>query len=519
MAKILLVDDEPNIRWTMAELLKREGYETVTAPDFDGAVSVLENDSIDAAVVDIILPRKSGIELLKEISSRSPSIPVVMITGEPNISQMPDIVRAGAYDFISKPVIKDVLIRAVSKAVEKKRLIDERSSLQEQIRQHAEQLEITVAQRTRELAEAHNFLNAVLDSSTEYAIIAIDMGGRITLFNRGAELMFGRGQDGILGKKAAELVAVYSGETPNPFLDIAQDIACKERYKAEVELCRSDGSRFMASIASTPICKAEGELLGYLTIAKDLTVERRNEEHIRQMQARLAHNEKIAALGRMAAQVAHEVKNPLAGLRLYSLHLKTKLTGKLAPGEMSLVDKIIDGINQLSDTTEQVLGFARTIKLTRRLVDLNRVVTDSLALLEPQLKDNKIEVKLDLAEPCAYAMLDEASMRSTLINLMLNSIQAMAGGGELSVSTEASDGALQVSIADTGCGMTEEQVNNVFEPFYTTKSQGLGLGMSFVSKVIELHGGEVSLESRVNEGTCIRIALPAEGEKANEARC
>ena len=116
-------------------------------------------------------------------------------------------------------------------------------------------------------------------------------------------------------------------------------------------------------------------------------------------------------------------------------------------------------------------------------------------------------------------MLDEVSMRSTLINLMLNSIQAMAQGGELIVSTAASEETLRLSIADTGCGMTEDQVKNVFEPFYTTKSQGLGLGMSFASKIIEMHGGAVSVESHVNRGTSISIALPVEGEKANEARC
>jgi PAS domain S-box-containing protein len=519
MAKVLLVDDEPNIRWTMAELLKREGYDALTAADFDGAISVIENNSLDAAVIDIILPRKSGIELLKELRERAPSIPVIMITGEPNISQIPEIVRAGAYDFVSKPVVKEVLIRAVSKAVEKKRLTDEKSGLEQRIKDHAEQLEAIVAQRTRELAEAHNFLNTVLDSSTEYAIIAIDNEGRITLFNRGAELIFGYKSSDVLGNKAKELVADNHAPDERPFLAIAQAVTEEGGPQAEVELCRSDGATFLASVAMTPIRKAEGELLGYLIISKDLTAERRNEEHLRQLRARLAHNEKIAALGRMAAQVAHEVKNPLAGLRLYSLHLKGKLTGKLAASEMALVDKIIDGINKLSDTAEQVLNFARPITLTRHRVDVNRIISDSLALLEPQLAAKKIEVKLSLAKPYADALIDEASMRSTLINLMLNSIQAMTEGGELMVSTTTSEERVLLSIADTGCGMTEDQMCNVFEPFYTTKSQGLGLGMSFASKVIERHGGKVSIQSRVNEGTCIKISLPVEGEKANEASC
>ena len=500
-------------------MLKREGYDALTASDFESALSVLDANRLDAAIVDIILPRKSGIELLKELSNREPYLPVIMITGEPNISQLPEIVRAGAYDFISKPVVKDTLLKVVSKAVEKKRLVDETRSLQDQIKRHAEQLEMTVALRTRELAEAHKFLNIVLDSSTEYALVAIDKDGLITLFNRGAELTFGHSAEEIKGRRAAELAADETDQDQTPFLSLARSIASDSRHQSEMQLRRSDGGRFTASVAITPIRESEEELMGYLIVAKDLTADRLNEEHLRQMQEQLARNEKIAALGRMAAQVAHEVKNPLAGLRLYSLHLKSKVEGKLAAGEMALVDKIIGGINQLSDTTEQVLSFARTVTLTRRKVDLNRIIKDCLALLEPQLNENKINVSLNLAEPEAFAMLDEVSMRSTLINLMLNSIQAMARGGDLIVSTAASEETLRLSIADTGCGMTEDQVKNVFEPFYTTKSQGLGLGMSFASKIIEMHGGKVSVESHINQGTSISIALPVEGEKANEARC
>jgi PAS domain S-box-containing protein len=519
MTKVLLVDDEPNIRWTMAELLKREGYETLTASNFDEAVSIIESNNIDAAVIDIILPRKNGIELLREISSRESYIPIIMVTGEPNVSQIPEIVRAGAYDFISKPVLKDVLIRAVSRAVEKKRLRDEKHNLQEQIREHAAQLEMIVAERTRELAEAHKFLNTVLESSTEYAIIAINLDARITLFNRGAELIFGHRANEVMGDKAAQLAAGNYDSDEKPILRMAQDAAAEGRHQIEMELRKVDGSTFMASVTITPILRTEGEMLGYLLIIRDLTAQRLGEEHLRQMQEQLAHNEKIAALGRMAAQVAHEVKNPLAGLRLYTLHLKSKVTGKLAENEMALVDRIIDGINQLSDTAEQVLNFARPIKLTCRLVDLNRIISDSLSLLEPQLKANKVDVKLSLDGHCANAMIDEASMRSALINLMLNSIQAMAGGGDLIVSTRACEEALQLSIADTGCGMTEEQLRNAFEPFYTTKSHGLGLGMSFASNVIERHGGVVSVESQVSKGTRINIALPVEGVSANEASC
>ena len=379
--RVLLVDDEPNMRWTMAEFLKRGGYEPLTASDFDSATELLRDTEVDAAVVDIVLPGKSGVELLKELRSREPYVPVVMITGEPNSSLVPEIVRAGAYDYIAKPILKDALIKAVARAVERKRLEDEKRRLEQEIKHHAEELEVRVAERTAQLVKAHE---------------------------------------------------------------------------------------------------------------------------------RLAHQEKIAALGRAAAQVAHEVKNPLAGLLLYAMHLKTKAAGKLAEGDLVLVDKIVETINHLTGTVEQVLNYARPVSITPRPGDLNRVVSDVLQLAQPQMAGGLFERRVELDERGCRGMLDETALRGALMNLVLNAVQAMPGGGTLSVRTSADGAALRLEVADTGCGMTEEQAGHVFEPFYTTKSQGLGLGMPYAQKVIEQHRGTVCIESRPGAGTTIRVELPAE---------
>jgi signal transduction histidine kinase len=379
--RVLLVDDEPSMRWTMAELLRRGGYEPLTASDFESAIAALDDTEIDAAVVDLVLPGRSGVELLRELRGRRTDLPVVMITGEPNSALVPEIVRAGAYDFIAKPILKETLIKAVARAVEKKRLEEEKRKLEEEIKRHAEEQEARVAQRTQELVEAHE---------------------------------------------------------------------------------------------------------------------------------RLAHQEKIAALGRAAAQVAHEVKNPLAGLLLYSLHLKSKTAGKLSESELTLIDKIVDTINHLSGAVEQVLDYARPISLAPRETDLNRVVSDVLQLLRPQVERACVEQRLELDEVGCRLMLDETSLRSALTNLVLNAVQAMPGGGVLTIRTGVSDHGLHLEITDTGKGMSEEQGRKVFEPFYTTKSQGLGLGMPYAQKVIEQHGGTISIKSSLGAGTTIRVALPRE---------
>lgn len=513
MPRVLLVDDEPSMRWTMSEFLRRGGYEPLTAGDCDGALAALGDAEVDAAVVDIVLPGRGGLELLRELSARESYVPVVMITGEPHPSQVSEIIRAGAYDFIPKPILKETLLKAVSRAVERKRLVDEKLRLEREVKRHAEELEVRVAERTAELAEAHDFLNLVLDSSTEYGFVATDTRGRITLFNRGAEHIFGHRAAEAAGQEPCALAGLAGEEDGlrRMFGEGVREADASGMHRAEARFRRAGGETFVASVAVTPIRRQGGEVIGHLGVIKDLTAEREAAGRLRAMQERLAHQEKIAALGRAAAQVAHEVKNPLAGLLLYSMHLRGKAAGKLAEGELAVIDKIVNTINHLTATVNQVLDFARPLSHRPRPADLNAVLTDVLQLLRPQMEAGRIEPRVELDADCRRVAFDEASVRSALMNLVLNAVQAMHGGGALTVRTKAGGGAARVEISDTGVGMSDEQVRNIFEPFYTTKSQGLGLGMSYAQKVFEQHGGAVTIESSPGAGTTVSVELPGAG--------
>ena len=239
-----------------------------------------------------------------------------------------------------------------------------------------------------------------------------------------------------------------------------------------------------------------------------LVVVGRQQRQLVEANERLAHNEKIATLGRVAAQVAHEVRNPLSGLMLYSMHLKGKLAGRVADSEVQVVDKIIETINQLTSTTEQILDFGRPVKLDLRRVELNRLIGDVVHLLESQMAANGIELKLDLCGLDPAAMLDQASIRAALLNLVLNAVQAMPDGGRLTITTSCDEGLLWLVVSDTGPGICQERLKHIFEPFNTTKSRGLGLGMSYAQKIIEQHGSRISVESQLGQGTQVRIELP-----------
>ena len=363
-----------------------------------------------------------------------------------------------------------------------------------------------VGRQQRRLAASEERYRALFEHAND-GIVIVSAGSRvITEVNKKFCELFGCQPQELVGKNLAALTwGTDEGDTGNslsPFLD---DTYCGDK---ELTLRNSSGEFLPVSVSCSTLSMDEERLI--VLIVRDWSIRKRLEAEKEEMQRHLFHNEKIAALGRVAAQVAHEVKNPLTGLLLYAMHLKTKLAAKLSESELALCDRIINTVNHLVGTTEQIMSLARPVSLSPRPVDLNGVVRKVVHMLQPQINAYRIEEQLELPDTEVVALLDETSITSALINLTLNSIQSMPGGGRLTVKTSRVNGTSQLTIADTGCGMTPEQVEKVFEPFYTTKSQGLGLGMPYAKKVIEEHRGAIHIESRRDEGTQIIIELPAE---------
>jgi PAS domain S-box-containing protein len=364
-----------------------------------------------------------------------------------------------------------------------------------------------VGRQQRELAASEERYRAVFEHANDGIVIVAAASRTIIEVNNKFCELFGCRSLELIGKDIGALSwGVADGESGHALSAFLDENYCAD--DKELAIKTSSGEVLPVSVSCSALSMDEARLL--VLIVRDWSIRKRLEAEKEEMQRQLFHNEKIAALGRVAAQVAHEVKNPLTGLLLYAMHLKNKLSGKPAEGEMVLCDRIIDSINHLVGTTEQIMSLARPVTLAPRPLDLNQVVKKVLQLLQPQISAYRIEERLDLPETEVTALLDETSLTSALINLTLNSIQSMPGGGRLTVKTNRVNGTSRLTIADTGCGMTTEQIEKVFEPFYTTKSQGLGLGMPYAKKVIEQHRGAIHIESQPDAGTRITIELPAE---------
>lgn len=358
-----------------------------------------------------------------------------------------------------------------------------------------------VRRQQRQLSQSEEQYRLLFESNPEPMYIVDAVSNRFISVNDAAEALYGYERREFLNLSQTDICPTQTV--------IAQTEAAGGDDGAAIEPVEfhrhKDGHLFAVEASSHPI-EFQGRP-AILTLVRDITERRAAEAAVRVMQNQLARNERISALGRAAAQVAHEVKNPLAGLRLYSLHLKTKTAGKLTDAEMAMVDKIADGIARLSTTTEQILNFARPVDLNLTSIDLHKIVDGIAQDLEPQIQEKRIEVRRAFPDAPLMVKADEAAVHSALLNLMLNSVQAMADGGTLTIEGEQTDQHTRLVIRDTGQGMTAEQVRNVFEPFYTTKSQGMGLGMPYAKKIIEQHSGTIVVKSELGIGTEITVEL------------
>jgi two-component system sensor histidine kinase HydH len=219
----------------------------------------------------------------------------------------------------------------------------------------------------------------------------------------------------------------------------------------------------------------------------------------------------LAALGRMATQVAHELKNPLAGLRLYARHLEQRLTKNGDSEGSGLAQKITSTVDHLASVVSEITAFGRPPELHRTPTALHPLLDECLAFAQARCETADIEVFRVYDPTCPEAMLDARELRKAFLNLVLNGLESLAPGGRLTVTTSwtPEPRTITVVIEDTGLGMSEETVSRIFDLFFTTKAQGTGLGMAVVRSVIDLHGGSLDVRSAPGQGTRVTVRLPA----------
>jgi signal transduction histidine kinase len=247
----------------------------------------------------------------------------------------------------------------------------------------------------------------------------------------------------------------------------------------------------------------QGEQLEFALKAVEIQAEK-----IKKLEEEVQQSRVLSALGEMAATVAHEIRNPLGGIGGYA-----SLLARSIPPEdpnRKYVDKIIGGIASLNKIVSNLLAYTKKTNLQKQSTDLIAWADAILAHIEIEIeKENRaIRIERDFSEEQISAEIDSERLQQVMLNLLMNGIQAIEGEGSISVGIRANGNFAEISIADTGKGIEQENMKNIFTPFFTTKEQGTGLGLAIVKKIVDLHEGQIFVESAPGKGTSFCIKLP-----------
>ena len=327
-------------------------------------------------------------------------------------------------------------------------------------------------------------------------LIATDRSGRITFFNAAAEKISDLKETFALNKKPETIL-------PDGLCGLQQKLDQGETISEREMECVFSGTRKLAvSVSATRITNDSGDFVGQVLILRDLS-------EIRRLQDEIHRQEKLAAMGGLAAGVAHEVRNPLSSIKA----LATFFAGQFADGSeaQEAAGVMIQEVDRLNRVITELLDFARPSDLNRQPNDIGLLLSRSIQLIQQDATNKNIDIKLHTEEGICSPWIDSDRLAQCLLNLYINAIQAMEGGGTLTVQCSAGRaGYVNIIVQDTGPGIIPEQLNKIFDPYFTTKKRGTGLGLAIVYKIIEAHQGQISVDSTIGEGTSFTVMIPCQ---------
>ncbi len=344
-------------------------------------------------------------------------------------------------------------------------------------------------QRTRDLADVHY----AIDQS---AIVATtNTRGTITFVNERFCEISKYEREELLGQDHRIL---NSGYHPKEFIrDLWRTIGSGRIWRGEIRNKAKDGSIYWVDTTIVPFLDAQGKPYQYMAIRYEVTARKRQEAQLREQAA-------LARLGEMAAVVAHEVKNPIAGIRGALQVIQSRLPA--AQRDRAILSEIISRLDALNAIVQDLLVFARPRQLRAEQVDVAAVINRTAELLRRDPALAGVELRLHGSAPMIAA--DHEQLLIALQNIILNAAQAMNGRGAIDVWLTPSDGQVGLAIADHGPGMPAEVRERAFEPFFTTKHRGTGLGLPTAKRIIDAHGGTMRIDVPPEGGTVVSIELP-----------
>lgn len=514
--RVLLVDNDEGSRRAMRAVLEGVGCRVLEAPDGESGLELCRECAPQVVITEMKLPGMDGIEVLTSIKAACPNTEVVVATAHGETDNILKSFRLGAADFITKPV-NDVCLRA-SLDLAKKRYISQRKS-----QEYAALIEEKWLDTSEELAKTFNFQKKLIESSID-GIVGCDYDRRVIIFNKRMEKMLGYSKDMVIRKLF--LYQLFSSEGWEKFQDqlYGEELGGADKlFLSESTLISRTGEKIPVRLSAQVLFQASEEI-GIVAFFRDLrTVKRLKQQFLDQ--AKYLHQDKMVSLGKLAASVVHEINNPLTGVLNY-IQLMSKIVGRGAPSAEQILrfQKYLDlmgsEVKRSSEIVSNLLAFSRKSKMEFSDVDMNILLERSILLSNHKLRLQNIQVQTDLSPAAPGILGDFNQLQQCILNLIFNAADAMPDGGILTIQNafNAETGCLEIKVSDTGHGIDKENLSKIFDPFFSTKleGKGLGLGLSVVYGIIDRHQGSISAESALGRGTTFSIQLPVHGEAAQK---
>lgn len=548
-AAALIVDDDEDDVEILADLLTDAGYQCAFARDAHQARCEIAQREFSLALVDVMLPGETGLELVEELASRSPRLAVVMVTGMDDRSMAERALRSGVYGYLIKPFRPTELLVTIANAVYRLSLESQRDAfereLEQQLARQAEELRVALEQldravREEMISESEARFRGLLEAAPD-AILVVDRGGVVMLINAQAERLFGYSREDMEGQPIELLVP----ESRNAIHPVLEELHVSDRRRppmgdgSQLVGRRSDGSEFPAEISLSAIETPEGVFVSasVRNITERLRAQAEREElravaERERMQMRLLQAQRLESLGQLAGGVAHDFNNLLSAILNYAAFTREEVDASVTAGDQpdwpSLradVVQIEKAAQQAAQLTRQLLAFARREPVNLVNLSINDVIGEVDQLLRRTLGGH-VEFVTSPGEDLWPVTVDRGQIEQVLLNLAVNARDAMPNGGTLRIETanvrvdqEYASGRpglmpgeyVSLKVSDTGTGMPREVADRVFEPFYTTKAsgEGTGLGLATVYGIVQQAAGHIEVVSEEDSGTMFSILLPA----------
>ena len=532
MAKILIIDDQSIIRKTIKHNLDKQGYDTFVAEDGEKGMDIYMQEKPDIVIVDVMMPGIDGIEVLTRVKKDSEDVDVIIVSGEGEMDAAIQALRKGAFDYFEKPVNFDKLGVSIKNSLKKQEANEQIHKLFTAVEQSPSAVLITDTDGNIE------YVNPKFTQTTEYT----------------AEELIGRNPS--ILKSGEQSQEVYQ--------ELWNTIASGTEWRGVLHNKKKSGELYWVSSSISAVKNAKSVITNYINVSEDITAQKLAEDALKDARTTLAHkvketkilnNElqleitkrkeleqasKLAAVGKLAAGIAHEINNPLSfiyanleNLNKFSLKVRslidvydeldmpeeTKNAIEEKKEEINytylksritdMIEKSIDGADRMKKIVSDMKTFSRVDRAEVEVADINESIEATLGIMVHEYK-NRIEIKKEYDEQLPPIKCFISKLNQVFLNILANACQAIDDKGVISIRTRKDGDNIVIEIEDSGAGMPDDVKAKVFDPFFTTKpvGQGTGMGLSICHDIIQQHNGDLSVKSTIGKGTTFIISIP-----------